>query len=134
MECPHCSNGIHPSFYRVYFYATPTDENQLDETLRNKKVLIYYNTCPECSKYMIYWNFVSRSEDQSFANSAAKLEPEKKGAKLVYPTQRNHRPLSNDIPPDYIADFEEAYSVIDLSPKASAALFNLRQFKRKRML
>jgi hypothetical protein len=122
MECPHCTKGIHPAFYREYFYAVPNDETQLDKTQLDKKGVIYYNTCPECSKYIVYWNFVPKNESQSFSDSARKIEPEENGAKLVYPMQRNHKPLSNDIPSDYISDFEEAYSVIDLSPKASAAL------------
>ena len=50
------------------------------------------------------------------------MEPEQEGAKLVYPSHRQHAPLSNDIPVDYIKDFLESYSVLDLSPKASAAL------------
>ena len=41
---------------------------------------------------------------------------------MVYPKLKKHKPLSQDIPQEYIRQYEEAYAILTESPNASAAL------------
>ena len=111
MDCPHCAHAFHPLFYKTYHLAG-----------EEQKLAIYYNTCPECKKYIVYWKFIPADSPISRYNEQIRRDPQVEQATLIYPREKSHKPLSNDVPSDYARDFEEAYSVINLSPKASAAL------------
>ncbi|HVR48799.1 MAG TPA: DUF4145 domain-containing protein [Pseudorhodoferax sp.] len=47
------------------------------------------------------------------------------GDKIVYPPARSGVPPSQDLPPEIAVDFEEARSILDLSPRGAAALLRL---------
>lgn len=115
MLCPHCLQGFHPFFYQTVLYDTNSIKSPKEHCL------IFYAACPECGQYMIYRKFVPQSELIKRFNYLLRIEPEQQGADIVYPKKR-HKPLSQDIPKDYADEYEESYSVIDESPKASAAL------------
>lgn len=110
MRCPHCANGIHPIFV----------DRRLESKIKNRKeeCIVYYEVCPECGEYMIYADFVSISGGYLIRDPNTD-----EGLIMIYPRNKKPRQLSkDDIPEDYIRDYEEAYGVLTDSPKASAAL------------
>jgi len=54
--------------------------------------------------------------------SSGTVDLEREGAVMVLPKMKSRRALSKDIPSDFIKEFDEAYDVLNISAKASAAL------------
>lgn len=80
MECPHCLTSIHPDFSCKSLW----DRQEVVPENDRKYVLVYYKTCPECGKYIVYLNF--GKSDVSYSG-AYRLNPADDGGIRVFPEQ-----------------------------------------------
>lgn len=116
MICPHCSTAAHINW-------DETEVITIDSA--GEGVFITYSTCPECREIIIFLskgpvNYISE------VNSYMKLydnnnESIVTTSKLLYP-QKDRLINSEHIPKEFFDDYIEAYKVISISPKASAAI------------
>ena len=111
MICPHCRVAFHENWTLVASGAICFDGTNATG--------IEYDICPECNEPIIK---VVRGpvEDEDFSideNDELILNYEK----IIYPYSTEIG-LSDDIPEKYKEDFVEALSLVNQSPKASAAL------------
>lgn len=113
MECPHCTKSIAATFYltRILPY------------IPGKNCRVISAICPSCKERIIYNEF-TESASYGGINTMETEDFEKWQAKttLVFPRRKKPKTLSLDIPSDYRQEYEEAYAIINDSPKASAAL------------
>ena len=108
MICPHCSTAVKFDWQTTY-------PREMDEE-NTVGTEIAYSDCPNCEKLVVYLQRGELSRN-SFGLHIEETEWEK----LIYPKKNNFE-NSNDIPKEYLEDYEESIKVISVSPKASAAL------------
>ena len=76
--------------------------------------------CPECHQFVVlirrgqYWE-----HDLNDAESRELMDDTQE---VIFPIRRNHRPLPPEVPEPCRTDFAEACAVLNISPKASAAI------------
>jgi hypothetical protein len=113
--CPTCSLGIHfelDDHSQAYPFAAP--EEHLAED-------IAYGTCPECNEIIVLKRKGPWKKDKdSYSDSGHITEVTQEV--IIYPKPQPRELESDDIPESYRNDFSEAAAVLDLSPKASAAI------------
>ena len=115
MICPHCSTAAYIKWYE-------TEVITIDST--GEGVFITYGTCPECKEVII---FLSKgpvdynSDGDSYIKFYNNNESIVNSSKLLYP-QKERLNNSEYIPKEFFDDYIEAYKVISISPKASAAI------------
>lgn len=111
MICPHCSTVV-----KINWNFTPVQ--QFNEEKENG-IEIFYGECPNCIKLVIGMQEVrvpyANSTFEDFTNTIVYW------SKIVYP-KINSFQNSDDVPKQYLEDYEEAIKVLSASPKASAAL------------
>ncbi len=114
LECPNCFSKFHPQ---------PSHSDVSGHSNLENRSFIFYQICPNCKVLLIYLKTnVSQSQISDFYRiNKDNLDVEEFGAILIHP-KKKHKPLSTDIPQDFVNDFTEASDVLSLSPKASAAL------------
>jgi hypothetical protein len=106
MKCPHCTVEIHTAFSEQRIDGGGNWWNPVGQ----RRWSVTYMTCPACSDAIIYLHGGHSSADQEI------------GPYLAYPGTTGRSPAPSEVP-EYIAeDYHEACSVVDASPKASAAL------------
>jgi Domain of unknown function (DUF4145) len=103
MKCPHCTISIHESWTGNEIFAEAVGETRW-------RVQIMF--CPECKESILRFG-------QAQIGSNYVTEP--KSWKQFYPSGSS-RPVPADVPKDVANDYSEASLVMQLSPKASAAL------------
>jgi len=107
MKCPHCSIEVHSSF-----------TSQLLNFGNGYQIGNYHGQgvywsisamkCPACAEAIFSFG------PQSGVDTLARW--------LIYPRTSTRPPLPPEVPESLAADYDEAAKVLDLSPKASAAL------------
>jgi len=116
MICPHCSTAAHFNWNETEIITTDSSDDG---------VFISYGTCPECREVTIFLskgpvNYypdikcyvkIVDNENESIISSN----------KLLYP-QKERLSNSEHIPKEFYDDYFEAFKVISISPKASAAI------------
>ncbi len=108
MICPHCSTAANFEWSTSYPQEVSEDKKTCTE--------IAYDCCPNCKKLVVFLHHgVYRRTD--YGSSITEIE----WAKLIYPKSSNFVG-SEEVPPIYLEDYEEAIKVLPASPKASAAL------------
>lgn len=98
MNCPHCLHSFHDD---------PSELSSGIISYKNTTWNFDYQECPECGKLIgriLIWE-----------NRIKKIL-------MVYPKKNMRKPLPSFIDKTFLEDYNEACSVIDESPKASAAL------------
>jgi len=97
MNCPHCSVTIHASW---------RDNSIQKSNGVSSSFYLRAMVCPSCSKEII------------------KLEPRNQQLSgfVVYPQTSVMETAPKEVPPEIAEDYKEAKLVLDISPKASAAL------------
>lgn len=106
MICPHCSISIHENFQ-----AFPTFRDTFTNPILIEHVLEKCN-CPECGKAIVrYKKLIFDHRDSTHSTSKSYLIP-----------STINRFISTEVPDQFGEDFIEACNVIQISPKASAAL------------
>lgn len=110
LKCPYCSTAIPeiPSTTKTYFssFEHPNDQS-IGQDSYPSECKITFCKCPECGEYTIFL----KGTGDMVKNLNVKIKPPSTATQF----------------PDYIPkairqDYEEACSIVDLSPKASATL------------
>lgn len=115
MICPHCATSVRFE----WDYAGPL--KIVDD---KKGYFLIYDTCPNCSDSVVYYSLCSMISVQGYS---PRMATDKEGnfaiesEVLIYPIRAKFSEIDN-IPSNYIEDYEEALKVVSISPKASAAL------------
>jgi hypothetical protein len=107
----------------TYLYGAYLDGNRPNELEMN--FTVYSNTCPSCHRWIIYSKVIGGPDKLGGRPGGISKEELEKHHDIfmIYPRNKKPKQLSkDDIPEDYIKDYEEAYAVVTDSPKASAAL------------
>jgi hypothetical protein len=125
MECPHCLSRISDNFYCLYL----RDRSEAGDKHTNRFSLLY-RVCSQCGRHIIFANLLNRLEvteiesyDVSHGEEHAEFAPIDSSILLFPKDQKKQaKNLSPDIDESYREDYQEAYALVDLSPKASAAL------------
>jgi hypothetical protein len=113
MICPSCDIGIRFEFdgqSQAYSFVSP--EEHLAED-------IVYGTCPDCNEIIVVKRKGEWKTDRDYGRPLLTKVLEEE---IVYPAPSSREIDSTDVPENYRDDFAEAASVLDLSPKASAAI------------
>lgn len=108
--CPYCNRtmSLHTETYNdrtVSFHSNTGLWPQYD--YEESAVKIMFVHCPKCKEYSIAIQGIGKSVE----NYSSRLKPKSLA-----------RQFSDYIPEAIRSDYEEAYSIVDLSPKASATL------------
>ena len=101
MKCPICFEGIHEN-WKVFSNIQPISEK--------RQYNFEHMECPECGNTLVRytsWNAGSNTNS-------------KEG--LMIPLTQKRKPLPEFIPKKYVELYEESNAVLDISPRASAAL------------
>jgi hypothetical protein len=115
MECPDCLVAIAPDFYPNPLLPKVSDKH-------GKNCMVYSAVCPVCEGRIIYNKFVDRLAFSRPDPLSTKEFEKVQDTSLLFPKRKKPRQFSSDVPPRYVKDYEEASAVLDVSPKASAAL------------
>jgi hypothetical protein len=112
MICPNCNVGIRFEPYHTGpVHSDPTKGRQMGYQ-------VVEGFCPECQSFLVlirrgqYW--------QHDSNDDGARELMGQSDEVIFPLARNPRPLPVEVP--YRTDFVEACGVLNISPKASAAV------------
>jgi len=106
MKCPHCNVVI----------QEPREPNVLIEDYEDTEVKLHYFRCPSCCIQIILMKDYFKDHDPD----GEEIWVDGK-IKILLP-KSSSRPISPDVPKDLAEDFIEACDVLNISPKASAAL------------
>ena len=113
MQCPHCSISFHEAF----------SGKNIEHYKKKGSFTVFYDLCPACKEYIIYLKFSEPSKNISKTIVTEYIATNSIDfGFMVYPKLKRYKPLSNDIPQEYIRQYEEAYAILTESPNASAAL------------
>lgn len=109
MKCPHCNTGVNTKWEESSAYA---DDLQNPVT----GVEIAHGRCPECDGIIVKLvrGSLGFADYQYFVNNLQSEE-------IIYP-KFSTRFIENEVPEPYRSEFKEATAILNLSPKASAAL------------
>ncbi|MBA7493500.1 hypothetical protein ES702_04059 [subsurface metagenome] len=106
MICPHCLVGFRPEVKQIYLGVDEDGEWGILKI-----------NCTECKKMILT---LIRGEDVSRAGGCNFKFIDKRI--LFYPKRINRPPVPSQVPKELAEDYKEACSVLNDSPKASAAL------------
>lgn len=113
MQCPNCNTDFHVQPDRTqYYYYEETDERAAPDYGFGFAVQL----CPACSEAVVIYQAGPIWE----ASGAIQLV-EAHEERAVYPPSSG-RVLPSEIPASFKSDLKEAFLVLPISPKASAAL------------
>ncbi len=108
MICPHCSTTVKFDWDSTERFSYPKDENIEHQ--------ISFANCPSCDELVIYL-IESLFDGIKHIDRGIKSEKEV----MIYPNKSKFQNVE-DIPEEYLEDYEEALKVLSASSKASAAL------------
>jgi Domain of unknown function (DUF4145) len=108
MKCPHCTTSIHESWTVSTVYINLEKTGMTGTNWR-----IQYMICPACNKSIL--RFGKAEVGQNYITGPSVWEQ-------FYPSGSSRPPVPTVVPKDISADYSEAARVLNLSPKASAAL------------
>lgn len=104
--CPYCQNS-YALHYQTYGTAIVNSSGNICKEDSYYAVKLEYFTCPKCQNTVVYAEgtgaYVKFNRKQLLPGSSAKIFP-------------------NYVPDAIKQDYEEAYAILELSPKASATL------------
>jgi hypothetical protein len=109
MICPHCSTGINVEWFSEMGYGNNPDDPA-------QGVEVAHGQCPVCRKIIVKL-IHGKGEETEYGFSLKQVEQEE----IIHPTSAV-RPVEPEVPGQYKNDFSEACAVLNISPKASAAV------------
>ncbi len=109
MKCPHCNTGVNIKWERTTAYPEDSKTNLMGSAIE-------HGQCPECERVIVKLIRGGLGEEQYsfYINFEQSVE-------IVYP-KFTTRFIENEVPESYRSEFKEATAILNLSPKASAAL------------
>jgi hypothetical protein len=111
MKCPYCSVGVNVGF-EEYFAYPDGDPDKIGPGLD-----IAWDFCPECEGLLIRLRRGQYVKVGQYSGALKTVEEEQ----IVYPPYST-RHVEPEVPKRYRDDYLEASAILNLSPKASAAL------------
>nr|WP_154982832.1 DUF4145 domain-containing protein [Paenibacillus xylanexedens] len=119
MICPHCNVGI--SIQKINHVNLINIEG--DNFVPTNGAQVSGAFCSECKGLIIFLTTGTfkyyQPEDYEPGEWFLQIVNEEK---IIFPANKIQRTVPSEVPRHYVADFLEACSVMDLSPKASAAI------------
>ncbi|MDH4162500.1 MAG: DUF4145 domain-containing protein [Nitrospirota bacterium] len=110
--CPHCSKGIYFEESGISAYSYDTEK----KTAKEDGYAITHGFCPACHQLIVLLQEGKYKETQ-YGTTLEDVSSEE----ILYPKAAT-KPVQPEVPDIYKNDFLEAVSVLNLSPKASAAI------------
>lgn len=117
MRCPHCSVVAVIELRTAVSFAEAVEKPGFSDELDWRGVEIAYGQCPACQGLLISLRHGGTPDDDSGQTRLPWVDREER----IYP-MGSTRPLPDEVPDAYKAEFVEACKVEGVSPKASAAL------------
>ncbi len=119
MICPNCGIAISLELYGGSSY--PTSDTPISEDEGKDRYGGYgvaHGWCPECDQFIVVYRegIVKELTDNSYHFVGDTTD------NIVYPHNASRSITAGEVPESYRNDFNEAASVLALSPKASAAI------------
>jgi hypothetical protein len=110
--CPHCKIGVQINFkdYTIISYKWENDDNGSGYELKN-------GLCPVCGELIVIL-----TEGKLYYSSNGLEIYDYSHEQVLYPKFKNTRELPSEVQGIYRRDFMEACEVLEISPKASAAI------------
>jgi hypothetical protein len=108
MKCPHCNVAINVEWEDTGAYADSNNSTVGTE--------VSVGTCPDCEKLivkLVHGTIVHSEYTESIS--------EVKSEEIIYP-KFSLRSVESEVPEPYKSEFLEATAILNISPKASAAL------------
>jgi hypothetical protein len=110
--CPHCSKGIHFESYHSSAYAYDDKKGKK----KSSGYAVTHGFCPACDELIVLLEEGTYQEDKYGSRLATVTSEE-----VIYPKSAS-RPVQPEVPDIYKDDYLEAAAVLNMSPKASAAI------------
>lgn len=110
MQCPHCDIAFSEKEAWERFAVEST-------SVRDWVWSCYFTECPECEELVIHIERTHQGRSIPWA-----LDEPGYRRRIVYPLSAPPRSVATGVPEHLKADYQEAYQVLPVSPKASAAL------------
>lgn len=115
MICPYCGTSIHLNISNTALF----ENNETVKNNRNEGYEINGGFCPECDKLILFMERIYFSFTEHGYMCNQRVSDSKK---RIYPLHKKFINLSNKIPNNYKNKLNETKQVLEISPKASAAL------------
>lgn len=118
MKCPHCSVEFYSQFKNteIYSYGIDVFNGDMYPVIESHSYSISSASCPACNKVILYL----KQKIFNSLDTEGSLDAE--SSEMIYPIS-TIRTCPKEVDNPYIKqDFIEACSVLNISPKASAAL------------
>jgi len=116
MKCPHCKTAYNEEWDQTYVFVTNEKHDE------REGYYLDYVQCPECKEIIIdiIRGPLRRYTDdpEEYVDTSSEFLSERK---RIYPIS-SKREIGNEIPKTYRDEYSEAISIVNMSPKASAAL------------
>ena len=110
LNCPHC-NVVFNAYWHLAYIGNSKDNDEMGSQ-------IVYVTCPTCDQVIINIQYGITNKGKAYGERELKAI---QASVPIYPLSQNVN-IANEVPSNYKQDLEEAVSVLELSPKSSAAL------------
>jgi hypothetical protein len=120
MNCPYCNvlfvlEGVNPEYKPINFFGGMAIPVRFTETRPTSSKMLVAHLCPNCGKEIIW---MKCKEMTAIGDSTT---GEKEDYCLLYPKSNNSF-ISDDVPEKYSKTYQEASDILEISPRASAAL------------
>jgi hypothetical protein len=113
MRCPNCGLGINfeeqEEYTALYSYDDPEKAGLGYE--------LVHGHCPDCGKLIVILK-EGKHKRSEYGSSLSEITKEE----VIFPKVILPKKLESEIPQNYRDDYMEAYAVLPVSPKASAAI------------
>ena len=122
MRCPHCETAIKVNWRKHFIYKYEDyGEREIEDFKLGRE--IRHGHCPECDKLIILLvssEFIELMGNNNFDRYYIKEDKPYKEV-IIFP-KFSTRSVAPEVPEQYAKDYKEAAAILDISPKASAAM------------
>ncbi len=122
MKCPHCETAINTN-WTTHFIYKDNEEMYLDVIEAGKEIV--YGHCPECNKLIIWLlssNFIETYKDNYRNVDGHYIKKDSPYNEVIIFPKFSIKTVAPEVPEKYDRDYKEAAAILDISPKASAAM------------
>jgi len=121
MKCPHCNTAINVSWTKYFIYEDK--EKMWDFDIKAGKE-IRYGHCPECHNLIILLvssDFIETDMGEYHVRGHSIKEDSPYNSVIIFP-KFSIKTVAPEVPKNYAKDYKEASAILEISPKASAAM------------